>query len=222
VRYIRYAIKVNMGMENYGVAATFLELLIKYAKSNRAMLEQELQICEQHGRRDMVPAKDVRGVAIGVVAGRAYTEMVPHVSAARALAAKVGDRSGESRDCAILGLGYWSLERRKEAAQHLERAAELASASGGDVEELGAPERRAARASRLVSLALCYYSDGNFGRGQVTMAEAATLRARLPEDPGGSVTLGQPPQSPAPTPSKGKPPGSPGGSPFDMAEFGLR
>ena len=74
-----------------------------------------------------VPATDVRGVAISVVAGRAYTEMVPHVSAARALAAKVGDRSGESRDCAILGLGYWSLERRKEAAQHLERAAELAS-----------------------------------------------------------------------------------------------
>jgi hypothetical protein len=107
VRYIRYAIKLNMGMENYGIAATFLKLLTKFAKSNLEKLEQELQICEQHGLVDMLPLDEVSDTPLTVVAGRSYTDMLPHMRAAYVLASQVGDRSGESRDCAIVGLVCW-------------------------------------------------------------------------------------------------------------------
>eukprot|EP01048_Picozoa_sp_COSAG05_P014113 COSAG05_NODE_1569_length_4530_cov_2.165877_3_plen_196_part_00 len=48
VRYIRYTIKVNMALENYGVAASYIKLLLKYAKSNTSKLEKELEQCQEH------------------------------------------------------------------------------------------------------------------------------------------------------------------------------
>lgn len=87
VRYIRYAIKVQIGMANYRTAATFLQLLIRYAKSNRDKLEAELAICVKNGRRDAVPLTAANGAPVGAVGGKAYTEMLPHLQAAQSLAA---------------------------------------------------------------------------------------------------------------------------------------
>jgi hypothetical protein len=42
VRYIRYTIKVNMAMGNYGLAAAYIGLLLKYAHSNTEKLRKEL------------------------------------------------------------------------------------------------------------------------------------------------------------------------------------
>jgi hypothetical protein len=46
VRYMRYTIKVNMAMQNYGLAAQNIKLLLKYAKSNTDKLKKELALCE--------------------------------------------------------------------------------------------------------------------------------------------------------------------------------
>ena len=52
VRFIRYSIKLNMRLQNYGLASLYLEMLLRYAKSNRRRLEDEQHECERNARSD--------------------------------------------------------------------------------------------------------------------------------------------------------------------------
>merc|ERR1740117_1455962 len=101
---MRYTIKVNMAMGNFGLAAEYIQLLLKYAKSNTDKLRSELATCEAEGKSNSVEVNN-RIVKPGAV----YTELFGYVEQARELAKVAEDKDGEARDLSILGLSLWSV-----------------------------------------------------------------------------------------------------------------
>jgi hypothetical protein len=123
VRYIRYTIKVNMALGNYGLAASYLRLLLKYAKSNTDKLRQELAQCESHNNENCCEPEEM------VPPGSPYFDLLRNVEQARQISSELGDSIGESRELGIIGLVHWQTDAFAEAEQVLALSCKMAHKS---------------------------------------------------------------------------------------------
>lgn len=113
VRYIRYTIKCNMALGNYGLAASYIRLLLKYARSNTDKLRNELARCESHDNDNACEP------AAMVPPGCSYIDLLKNVEQARQISSELGDSIGESRELCIIGLVHWQIDAFTKAKEAL-------------------------------------------------------------------------------------------------------
>lgn len=146
---------------NFGLAAEYIQLLLKYAKSNTDKLRSELATCEAEGKSNSVEVNN-RIVKPGAV----YTELFGYVEQARELAKVAEDKDGEARDLSILGLSLWSVDKFEEAEKKLRKA--CATTAGTELEQ-GSGLKGRLVALALILCTLKKYEEANteLGRADV-------------------------------------------------------
>jgi hypothetical protein len=159
MRYIRYTIKVNMAMENYGLAAEYVKLLLKYAKSNTDKLKRELNECVENNNSNAC-APELKGSA---KPGAPYHELLEHVEYSQQLSKESDDGIGESRDLAILGLSRWSVDMFAESEVALRESLEILEVN---------PATDDRKNSNMVSLALVYATQHKNAEAEQALQKA--------------------------------------------------
>ena len=149
VRFMRRTIQLGMRNGNFGLAAPYLENLLRYAKANRAKLEAELQQCRE---QQFVNTADVPDLSRVDVTSMGLDQSVAFLEEARACATA----ELEAEDLSSLGLAYHMLGDSARSLGCLEDA--LARTAPGGVEE----------AEVQASLCLAYHAVQ-----QTQLAEAA-------------------------------------------------
>ena len=158
VRFMRRTIQLSMRCGNWGLAALYLETLIKYAKANRGKLEAELQQCHDNqlmNTASVPPELSQPGASISMTMQQAvnYLEQAEQAAGATSPQDQADDRGSLAVAYHLLG----TEQAGQRALECCKSAMSLLLSSGGSESSAA----QLAKANLHSSLCLCHHGVGD-------------------------------------------------------------